>query len=73
MHNVICFMLTDREEILSSWALDLRMESNIRILVPLSSAMRQLINDIVSLSIIDVSRFDPVLSYVSYFRSGEVD
>lgn len=50
-----------------------RMVLDPTVLVPLSSALQQLIGDNGFLSIANASNFDLVLSYVTYYRRDEVD
>lgn len=67
------YIVGSSREVLSSRALKPRMVSDFGILAPLSSALRQLIDDIGFLSIVNTSSFDPVLSYFAYYRSDELD
>lgn len=73
MCTVMCFLLAVRDDVLSSRALDPRMVLDLGVLVVLSSDLRQLIDDIGLSSIVEASSFDPVLSYVAYYRSEEVE
>lgn len=55
--------------VMSSQTLEPKMVSGLAVLVPLSSACWQPIYDIGFLIIVDASRFDPALSYVTHYRS----
>lgn len=71
--TVMCLLSAALDGVLGSHALDLRVVSDLCVLAHLSSALRQLIDEIGLLSIVDASSIDLVLSCVGYYGNDEVD
>lgn len=68
---VMCILVTAHDCMLSSWALD-HDGFGSRYFCSLSSALRQVIDEIGFLSAVNAFSFDLVLSYVTYYRSDEM-
>lgn len=71
--TAMLFLTAACDMMLGSRALNPRVVSDLSVSVPLTSASQQLINSIGFLKFVDSSSFDPVVCYVAYYQSDEVD